>query len=362
VKKILFLVAHRPGRSPGQRFRFEQYLPYLTENGFSYEFSYLINENDDKCFYKKGHYYKKFFILLKSIFIRYKDAKRAKDFDIVFIYRDAVMFGSVLFEKKIKKTGVKMIFDFDDAIWLMDISDGNKNLHWLKRPEKTADIAALCNLIIVGNQYLADYALIFNKNVAIIPTTLETNSFKRNTLYSEREKICIGWTGSLTTLKHLELAVPFLKKIKDKYGDLVRFKVIADVPFRNNDLDFEFCKWNNENEIHDLCDIDIGIMPLPDDEWAKGKCGFKGLQYMAMEIPAVMSPVGVNTDIIEDGVNGLIASDDNAWMEKLSLLIDSFELREKLGKAGRKTIVDRFSFDSQKNKYLELFNTLTLAK
>jgi glycosyltransferase involved in cell wall biosynthesis len=360
VKKILFLVAHRPGRSPGQRFRFEQYLSYFIENGFSYEFSYLINENDDKYFYKKGHYFKKFSILLKSLFIRYKDAKRAKNFDIVLIYRDAVMFGSVFFEKKIKKTGVKMILDFDDAIWLMDISDGNKNLRWLKRPEKTAEIAALCNLIIVGNQYLADYALKYNKNVAIIPTTLETNSFRRNTPYSQREKICIGWTGSLTTLKHLEVAVPFLNKIKEKYGDLLRFKVIADVPFRNCEVDFEFCKWNNENEIHDLCDIDIGIMPLPDDEWAKGKCGFKGIQYMAMEIPAVMSPVGVNTDIIDDGVNGFIASDENVWIEKLSLLIDSFELRKKLGKAGRKTIEERFSFDSQKNKYLELLNTLTL--
>lgn len=362
MKKILFLVAHRPGRSPGQRFRFEQYLSFLTDNGFSYEFSYLINESDDKFFYQKGHYLKKFLILIKSLFIRYKDIKRAKNFDIVFIYRDAVMFGSVFFEKRIKKTRVKMILDFDDAIWLMDISEGNRNLRWLKRPEKTAEIASICDMVIVGNQYLADFSLQYNKNVAIIPTTLETNSFQRSSPYILREKICIGWTGSLTTLKHLEIALPFLKKIKEKYGDLIRFKVIADAPFSNQDLDFEFCRWNKENEIEDLCDIDIGIMPLPNDDWAKGKCGFKGLQYMAMEIPAVMSPVGVNTEIINEGVNGFIASDIYSWVEKLSLLIDSFELRKQIGKSGRKTIVEKYSFDSQKDRYLELFKNIALQK
>lgn len=358
MKKILFLVAHRPGRSPGQRFRFEQYLNFLASNGYSYEFSYLISESDDKYFYQKGYYFRKFFILLKSILIRYKDIGRAKKSDMVFIYRDAVMFGSVFFEKKIKKTGAKIVLDFDDAIWLMDISDGNKNLRWLKRPEKTAEIARLCNTVIVGNKYLADYVLQFNNKVEIIPTTLETNSFKRNFSYLQREKVCIGWTGSLTTLKHLEIAVPFLKKIKEKYGQKVRFKVIADSPFKNNDLEFEFCKWNKDSEISDLCDIDIGIMPLPDDDWAKGKCGFKGLQYMAMEIPAVMSPVGVNTEIIDDGVNGFIAMDLNSWVEKLSLLIDSYPLRCELGKNGRKTIEERYSFDSQKNRYLKLFNDI----
>ncbi len=358
MKKVLFLVAHRPGRSPGQRFRFEQYLDYLTSEGYQCDFSFLISESDDKYFYQKGHYFRKFLILLKSIFIRYKDIDRAKKSDIVFIYRDAVMFGSVFFEKKIKKTGAKMILDFDDAIWLMDISEGNKNLRWLKRPEKTAEIASLCDLVIVGNKYLADYALQFNKNVEIIPTTLETNSFKRNFPYLQREKICIGWTGSLTTLKHLEIAIPFLKKIKEKYGDKIRFKVIADAPFTSKEIDFEFCKWNKDNEINDLCDIDIGIMPLPDDNWAKGKCGFKGLQYMAMEIPALMSPVGVNTEIITDGANGFIADDIESWVKKLSLLIDSYSLRCKFGKAGRKTIEEKFSFDSQKEKYLNLFNNI----
>jgi glycosyltransferase involved in cell wall biosynthesis len=123
-------------------------------------------------------------------------------------------------------------------------------------------------------------------------------------------------------------------------------------------LDIQVIKWNLNTEIDDLSEIDIGIMPLPDDEWSKGKCGFKGLQYMAMEIPTVMSAVGVNKEIIEDGSNGFLASTENEWIEKLSLLIESKELRNKFGVNGRKTVVEKYSVYSQKQRYLDDFSEL----
>lgn len=362
MAKILFIVAHRPGRSPGQRFRFEQYLDYLKANGFEYEFSNLISEKDDSIFYAKGKYLSKFFILLKSILIRIRDVWRAKDYDIVFIYREAVMFGSTLFEKMMAKRGAKIVLDFDDAIWLMDVSDGNKNLQWLKKPSKTPDIIKQCNLVIVGNRYLAEYSRQFNTNVEIIPTTLITEYYKPNkTRAIDSSKICIGWTGSATTLKHLETATPILKKIKEKFPQ-VYFKVISDVTFAIDGLEIHNCKWTKENEVADLEEITIGIMPLPDDKWAMGKCGFKGLQYMAMEIPAVMSPVGVNTEIIEDGINGFLATTEEQWIEKLSMLINEEGLRKKLGENGRKTVVERYSYLSQKDRYIQLLNELAAKK
>ncbi|MDQ3190363.1 MAG: glycosyltransferase, partial [Bacteroidota bacterium] len=120
--------------------------------------------------------------------------------------------------------------------------------------------------------------------------------------------------------------------------------------------------WNKETEIEDLSKIDIGIMPLPDDMWAKGKCGFKGLQYMALEIPSIMSPVGVNNEIIEDGVNGFLAKTEEEWFEKLSLLIESPAIRKRLGKAGRQTVEQRYSVKSQKERYLEVFEKVLESK
>jgi glycosyltransferase involved in cell wall biosynthesis len=362
LKRILFLVAHRQGRSPGQRFRFEQYLDFLEQNGVSCEISFLLNEQDDAIFYSRGHYFKKFLIYLKSLKIRRCDVKRSNDFDMVFIYREAIMTGSVRFERKLKLKGAKIILDFDDAIWVLDVSTGNKNLKWLKKPSKTEEILRMSEMVFVGNRFLAEYACRFNSNVKIVPSTIETNIFKRKYHDKTNEKICIGWIGSRTTMKHFCLAVPFLKKLMEKFPGRIYVKLISDINYPGNDIDINFCKWKKDTEAEDLSEIDIGIMPLPDDEWSRGKCGFKGLQYMSLEIPTIMSPVGVNIDILQDGVNGYLASTEAEWIEKLSLLIESPELRERIGKNGRKTVEEKYSFNAWKGKYLEYFEELLAAK
>lgn len=356
--KILFLVAHRPGRSPGQRFRFEQYLQHLQDNGFHCEVSWLINKKDDDIFYASGKYFSKALLLVKSLLQRWKDLKRVKDFDIVFLYREAHMLGTTFFEKRIHKAGVKMVVDFDDSIWLKDVSNGNKKLAFLKRPSKTAQIVRLCDVVIVGNQYLADYALAYNPKVFVIPTTIDTEQYLPVDDAGEKEKVCIGWTGSSTTIKHFSLAVPVLKRLRELFGQRIVFRAISD-EFYTGRLDgLENVYWRKESELKDLSAIDIGIMPLPDDAWSRGKCGFKGLQYMAMGKPAVMSPVGVNNDIIEHGVNGFLARTQEEWIEILSLLIIDEELRKKIGERGRKTVEERFSFQSQKERYLSIFRDL----
>src|SRR2546423_6398794 len=131
MKKVLILCLHRPGRSPSQRFRFEQYLNYLSENGYRFEFSYLLNEQDDKAFYRQGHYIKKLSIVLKSFIKRTKELIHAGTYDLVFVQREAFMLGTAFFEKAISKR-VPVIFDFDDSIWLQNVSEANKKLAFLK--------------------------------------------------------------------------------------------------------------------------------------------------------------------------------------------------------------------------------------
>jgi glycosyltransferase involved in cell wall biosynthesis len=110
--------------------------------------------------------------------------------------------------------------------------------------------------------------------------------------------------------------------------------------------------------LNDLQEIDIGIMPLPDDEWARGKCGLKGLQYMALEIPTIMSPVGVNSEIIQNGINGFLADSEESWIENLARLIEQPSLRQRIGVAGRETVVQHYSVISQQSRYLQYFNAL----
>lgn len=357
-KKILFVAPHRPDRCPSQRFRYEQYLDHLEANGFTYEHSFLISEKDDGEFYKPGNYIFKFRFLIRSFLHRLRDVRRAGQYDVIFIQRESFMTGWGFFEKRFYRSGAKVLYDYDDAIWLNDVSEGNKNLAWMKNPKKTAMFIQYAHLVFAGNQYLKDYALQYNDAVEIIPTTIDLNYHKPIAVEKPEGQLCIGWTGTQTTLKHFESALPVLKKIKAKYGDRISFKVIVDVPFEVPELNLVAQRWRKDTEIEDLCEIDIGIMPLPDDEWARGKCGFKGLQYMALQVPTVMSPVGVNTSIIDHGKNGFLANDESEWEQQLEALIESAALREKVGVAARETIRKRYSVEANKDHYVRFLNKL----
>jgi len=362
MPKILFIAAHRPNRSPSQRYRFEQYFDFLKAQGYACELSFILDEQDDIIFYSPGNIFKKIAITLKSARIRLKDVARSNEFDIIFVQREAFMTGSTYFERKFSRSNAKLVFDFDDSIWLLDTSDANKIWQWMKSSKKTGEIISASSLVFAGNRFLADYAKQFNPHVAIIPTTIDTKVFKRKNPYSNNEKICIGWSGSHTTIKHFESGVPFLKKIKEKYGDNVYFKVMGDPAYSNKELDIIGIPWSSDTEVAVLSSFDIGIMPLPDDQWVKGKCGLKGLSYMALEVPTVMSALGVNTEIIQEGENGFLAQTEAEWVDKISRLIDSFELRKKMGTLARQTVETGYSHESQKNKYLQHFNTLLKDK
>lgn len=361
-KKILYIVQHRFDRSPGQRYRCEQYISFLEQNGFECTYSPIIVDADEDSHLYYGNIFQKLFLFLKGIFRRMRDVLRAKNFDIIFIYREAFMTGTVLFEKLMHQRGNKIIFDFDDAIWKRDVSEGNKNLAWLKKPEKTNDIIALADLVFTGNQYLADYAKQFNKNVVIIPSTIDLNYYHlpQKNSSDKSGKVVIGWSGSLTTIEHFKIILPVLKRIKEKYNAKVAFRVFGVPEYKNKELEIEGIAWTPENEVEQIALFDIGIMPLPDNEWARGKCGMKGLQYMALEVATIMSAVGTNKDIIQDGKNGFLALSEEEWFQKLSQLIDSKTLRKEFGKAGRKTVAEKYSSQAIRDNYLSYFQQLFL--
>lgn len=354
MPRILFQCLHRPDRSPSQRYRFEQYLPFFKENGYDFTYSYLLNEKDDKGFYRKGAYLRKAWILLKSLIIRMGEISVAHRYDIVFVQRESFMLGTAFFEKAMAKRS-KLIYDFDDSIWLHAVSNNNRSLGFLKNADKTKEIIKAAYTIIAGNEYLAQYARQYNKAVWVIPTTINVQSYSTIATKKPGDRVCIGWTGSFTTIEHFEHMLPAFIKLKEKFGNDIYFKIIGDPQYTNDVLQVKGIAWNKETESTDLDEIDIGVMPLPDTDWARGKCGLKGLQYMAKGIATVMSPVGVNSIIIEDGVNGFLANDENEWVSKISMLIDNPALRQQLGAAGRNTVEQKYSVDANKELYLNIF-------
>lgn len=358
MPNVLIICAHRPNRSPSQRYRFEQYLPYLKEHGFDFTYSYLLNEKADVLFYSKGNFLNKVLILLRSILIRIKDVFRLKKFDIIFIQREASFLGTSFFEKQASKSKAKMIFDFDDSIWLADTSPGNKKWEFIKNPEKFFDNVKHADVVIAGNKYLSDKASPYNKNVVIIPTTIDTNFHKPKPELRNKDVLTIGWSGSISTVKHFELLLPVLLKLKQKYHNRIKFKLLGDPNYKNDLLEVEAVAWTEKTEVDQLNTFDIGLMSLPNDAWASGKCGLKGLSYMACGVPAVMSAVGVNAEIIKNGENGFLANSDEDWFSILCLLIEDQNLRKQIGKAGRDTVLEKYAVIGNRGKYLAVFKNM----
>lgn len=357
MSSILIIADHRLNRSPSQRYRFEQYLNYFKSQGFDWELSEIITEKDDKVFYSPGNYFIKAWILLKSIFIRLNDLHRAKQFDIIFIQREALLLGSSYFEKQFFKNH-KVIFDFDDSIWLLDTSPENKKFEFLKKPDKTKINIAHAHRVIAGNSFLASYAKQFNKNTIVIPTTIDSDFHIPKPKLRGKEKIVIGWSGSISTIKHFEMAIPALKHIQNKYPNKIEIHVIGQSSYSHPEINVISKNWGAKTEVDDLNCFDIGIMSLPNDEWVKGKCGLKGLSYMACGVATIMSDVGVNSDIIEHGKNGFLAQTEQQWIDYLSLLIENSDLRHKIGQAGRETVVKNYSVNAHKDSYLCILKSL----
>lgn len=183
------------------------------------------------------------------------------------------------------------------------------------------------------------------------------NQFQKIYLQKQK-KIVIGWSGSLSTIKHFEIAIPVLKELLIKYPNQLEIHVIGQAAYKNKELELISKSWHSNTEVEDLNCFDIGIMPLPDDEWAKGKCGLKGLSYMACGIATVMSPVGVNTEIIQHNYNGYLATTQNEWLDALSTLIENKEMRELIGRRGLETVANRYSLEANKHLYIDVFNSL----
>ena len=355
--KILFITPY-PIEGPSSRYRVWQYLPYLEKAGLHCRVSSLLTSQVFSIFYKKGYLLSKILILIKGFFKRLFLLPMVSTYDVVFIQKEAFPFGPPFFEKLIKLFNKNVIFDYDDAIYLPQTSEGNRIFQFLKSPNKAQKVIQSGKLIFAGNRILADYAKQFNANVEIIPTTIDTNFYKPIENSKVKDPVVIGWIGSQTTALYLLEVEEPLNNIKKRFGKKVRIIIIGGGTFRFQKLEAEYKLWKMKDELAELQNFDIGIMPLPDDEWTRGKCGFKALLYMSVGIPAVCSAVGVNREIISHEKNGFLIESKTDWESVFACLIEDGELRKRTGKSARERIVDHFSLELWANKLIQLIKNI----
>ncbi|MFC5269350.1 glycosyltransferase [Adhaeribacter terreus] len=352
---ILFIVPYPEGKAPSQRFRFEQYLPFLKEKGWNYTLAPFLDNATWTILYKQGYTLKKAAGVLTGFLRRLFLLFNLGKYDFVFIHREAAPLGPPVFEYIITKVlKKKVIYDFDDAIWMEDSAGNNKIVSGIKWYDKVKSICRWAYKISAGNTYLSNFALQFNKQVILNPTTIDTLNLHNEVKDQDTKRIVIGWTGTHTTLRHLAIVTPVIAALEKKYD--FDFCVISnaapELPLRS----LKFKPWKKETEIEDLLSFNIGLMPLEDDAWAKGKCAFKALQYMALGIPAIVSPVGMNSEVVDNGKNGFICNTEAEWYNAIETLLTQPEVRRSQGKAARGKIIDNYSVLANQQNFLKLFS------
>jgi glycosyltransferase involved in cell wall biosynthesis len=268
-------------------------------------------------------------------------------YDLVLLYREVLPIGPAIVERMLgARRRPPMVFDFDDAIFLPSVSDANRIIAALKMPTKVSSIIRSSDRVIAGNAYLADYARRFNADVVTIPTSVDTTRFvpkpAGDGAPAAGSRLTVGWIGSPTTAHYLSLLDGVMTRVAAEKTFVLRVSG-ADRPVTFSGVEVQNLPWSLDREVELFNTCDVGVYPLPDDEWAKGKCGFKAIQFMACGVPVVASAVGVNRELIQDGVNGFLAATPDEWADKLDRLLGDGDLRRRFGEAGRRTVEERYS-------------------
>lgn len=334
------------------RYRIGSFARMLEAEGHRCTVCLPMSMEEEERYFDNAWAPRKCWILFRVVLRRLGQLRHVQGADVVYFRGPLLPYGPPVLERVIRWMNPRLIFDLDDAIWEPPAHVESAFLR-LVDYGWTRKMAGLCAHAVVGNDRLRDYVVPLNANVTIIPTcidmvlhmgkTYSTQSENRE-LESPRSKtVVLGWTGLKDNLGYLAPIESVLKALAEEH-DIV-LHIATGKPYALDGVDVVNDHWTLDQEIHYLHHADIGLMPLHDTPRARGKCAFKALQYMAVGTPVVLSPVGMNAEVVEDGVSGFLADSPEAWKEKLGLLIADSELRERIGRAARERVQTRYSHE-----------------
>lgn len=337
--KILFLPKY-PKLGASSRLRTYQFLPLWEKEGYHVRFSSFFNEKYLTLFYKENRQHP--LIVLGCYFRRLWVLLGAWKYDVIWIEKEIFPFLPSYAEWILEKSGKGYVVDYDDAVFHnYDSHPSALVRNWMG--DKIAWVMLHSSLVCVGNTYLKEYAINAGaKQVEILPTVVDINKYPQKAKFADTI-VKIGWVGSPTTMKYLLTLEKVFRKLGERYKLELLLINAAGTQIPDLGVPTRLIPWSEETEGELISDFDIGIMPLPDDNWERGKCSYKLIQYMACALPIVASPVGMNKDVVREGWNGFLAKDAHDWEDALEKLIQDLDLRIRLGHNGRKLVEEEYS-------------------
>jgi glycosyltransferase involved in cell wall biosynthesis len=362
--KVLFLT-NGPIEHPTSRHRVYQYLDFLKASGIDATVSPGLSPREYSAVFGTARRTIPRAIAVNVLTARHRvfDLARAHDFDIVVIQRNILATFVPVFELALCRHHPAVVFDFDDLIMSPQFAEliprtggGLRQRLFRNRMDLVVKAA---RQIIVGSPFLRERALELNPNVTLIPTPVDLRRYTLRAEPKPSDQVIIGWKGGRSAPVYLHPLQPVFEQLARRYGNRFKAVVHGDPDFRRFGPYMEIRPFDLATEIEELHRFDIGLMPLADDDFTRGKCAFKAIEYMAAGVPSVSSPVGVICDIVQHGVNGFLARSHDEWIEVLSRLIEDVPLRRAVGLAGRRTVEARFSVEATGPKLVQTLRTAT---
>jgi glycosyltransferase involved in cell wall biosynthesis len=322
--RVLFITQYDE-RGASSRCRVYQYLPHLAARGIKGEVVPRVPSTAELW-------------------------RRAGAVDAVFLQKRLASLERLFL---LRRRAPRLLFDFDDAIWLRRDDDGTVRPAPFRKRLRLAMSLRCADAVVAGNAYLSAYARRWNPNVTILPTPIDADYYATRPPPASVSSVSLGWVGHPDNFCYLQRLEPALAALAARWPNL-SLRVVCSQPYRSRSICVENVPWSLKEEVANLQALDVGLMPLEDDPWTHGKCGYKALQYMAVGVPVVCSPVGMNQEIVVEGETGLLAADLHAWERQLSRLIESAELRHRLGAAGRQFVEQNYSLAAMAPRLADL--------
>ena len=361
-KTILFICPYPENVAPSQRLKYEQYFKEFRKQGFEITVSPFISLPFWSIIYKKGFFFQKAFYTLSGYIRRFLLLFAIPKFSVVYVHLWGTPFGPPVYEWLLRKIAGVIIYDIDDLVYLKNVkSKSNSLVTYIKGRNKPIFLMKHADHVITCTPYLDQFVKQFNEHTTDISSTvdIETRYYPVND-YSNNRIVTLGWSGSLSTSKYFFLLEKVLKELCGRYT--FNILVIGDGHVSIKGLNIEALDWKEETEIGNLQRIDIGLYPLPDEEWVLGKSGLKAIQYMALGIPTVATAIGANFRIIENGVSGFLVNSEKEWIRALSNLIENAELRKQMGMAARKRVTELYSIKANTKKYMDVIESVMTGR
>jgi L-malate glycosyltransferase len=361
-RRLLVLCPYPQGVAAGQRLKYEQYFDDWRAHGYEIIVSSFMDPSLWRVLYERGHYLAKVLGVLRGQLRRLRDICRLHRFDIVYIFMWVTPFGTSLNERLTRFLAPQLIYDIEDNVLIGQKLPKALNPSWfvrlLKGSGKAAYLVAHADHVISSSPFLNDYCLALNRkrSCTYITSSVDVKRYVPKQAAAAPTKVTIGWTGTFSSIVYLDLLRPVFARLASRRD--FRLVVIGNFEYHFDGIDLGVIRWTKEREIADLQEFDIGVYPLPVDEWVLGKSGLKAIQYMAMGLPTVATRVGTTPMIIDHGVNGLLVQTEDEWVQALELLIDDPGLRQRLGAAARETAAQKYSIEAVREQYLQVLSNV----